>query len=164
MHLEKYSIDCQTLIDGYQLSEEQLRFVKSPQENVETAKSDTNRMPVLALADSGECLGFFVLHEHSEFEDCFKLEKSIYVRSFSIDQRHLRQGYAGEILLKMPEFVEKHYPHIEYITLLVDQPNPIARDMYLKAGFELGQLIQGVRYPAYTMVKKLNKFESYRHC
>lgn len=155
MHLEKYSIDCQTLIDGYQLSEEQLRFVKSPQENVETAKSDTNRMPVLALADSGECLGFFVLHEHSEFEDCFKLEKSIYVRSFSIDQRHLRKGFASEILSKIPEFVKKHYPHVEYITLLVDQPNSTARDMYLKSGFELRQLIQGVRYPAYTMVKRI---------
>lgn len=25
MHLKKYSIDCQSLIDGYRLSEEQLR-------------------------------------------------------------------------------------------------------------------------------------------
>lgn len=155
MRLVEYNSDLQSLIDGYLLSEEQLRFVKSPKENVESAKSDHNRMPVLALSDNGECLGFFVLHEHSEFEECFKLDKSIYVRSFSIDHRHLRQGYAREMLLAMPDFVKKHFPYIKYITLLVDQPNPLAKDMYLKAGFELGHLIQGVRYPAYTMIKMI---------
>lgn len=50
-----------------------------------------------------------------------------------------------------------NFPHIKYITLLVDVPNIVAHDMYLKLGFVQGNQVEGERYPAYCKVKKCEK-------
>ncbi|QRN48785.1 GNAT family N-acetyltransferase [Macrococcoides bohemicum] len=84
-----------------------------------------------------------MLHEHSEFESKFEVDNSIYLRSFSTDNRHLRQGYAKQALFALPEFIMSNFPHIKYITLLVDVPNIVAHDMYLKLGFVQGNQVEG---------------------
>ncbi len=143
------------LLEQFELTEEQLKFVKSPEVNINVAKEDTNRTPIFGLNEEGIPVVFFVLHEHSEFESKFEVDNSIYLRSFSTDNRHLRQGYAKQALIALPEFIMSNFPHIKYITLLVDVPNIVAHDMYLKLGFVQGNQVEGERYPAYCMVKKI---------
>lgn len=142
-------------LEQFELTEAQLKFVKSPKKNVEVAKADNNRTPIFGLNENDEPVVFFVLHEHSEYEHAFDVENSIYVRSFATDYRHLRKGYAKQALSAFSEFIRHHFPHIEYITLLVDIPNTAAKEMYLKLGFEQGKCIEGERYPAYCMMKKI---------
>ncbi|MCH4985869.1 GNAT family N-acetyltransferase [Macrococcoides goetzii] len=155
MKLIQYTHHNKDLLEQFELTDEQLRFVKSPEVNVSVAKKDSNRTPIFGLNDEGKAVVFFVLHEHSEFESQFKVDNSIYIRSFSTDHRHLRKGYAKQALIALPEFIMSHFPHIKYITLLVDVPNSVAHDMYLKLGFEQGNQIEGERYPAYCMIKKI---------
>lgn len=147
--------DNNAYLEQFELTEAQLKFVKSPKQNVEAAKVDNNRNPIFGLNENGEPMVFFVLHEHSEYEREFEVENSIYVRSFATDHRHLRKGYAKQALSALPEFIRHHFPHIEYITLLVDVPNTAAKEMYLKLGFEQGKRIDGERYPAYCMMRKI---------
>ncbi|WP_414044321.1 GNAT family N-acetyltransferase [Macrococcus animalis] len=147
--------DDNAYLEQFELTEEQLKFVKSPKTNVEVANEDNNRTPIFCLNEEGKPVVFFVLHEHSEYEHAFDVENSIYVRSFATDHRHLRKGYAKQALLALPEFIRHHFPHIKYITLLVDVPNTAAKEMYLKLGFIQGKEIKGERYPAYTMTKSI---------
>lgn len=155
MQFKIYEKNLQKYIDQFQLSQEQLLFVKSPEENVEMAKKDLKRIPMLVFNDSDDCVVFFTLHEHSEFEHLFGLNNSIYIRSFSTDHRFLRNGYAKKTLLELPDFLIEYFPHIDYITLLVDEPNSMAKQMYLDCGFQDGKLVPGERYPAYTMIKRI---------
>lgn len=155
MKLIRYTQNHEDLLEQFELTEEQLKFVKSPEVNISVAKEDANRSPIFGLNEEGIPVVFFVLHEHSEFEIKFEVDNSIYIRSFATDYRHLRNGYAKQALIALPEFIMSHFPHIKYITLLVDVPNTVAHDMYLKLGFEQGKQIEGERYPAYCMIKKI---------
>ncbi len=156
MKFQKYNAIMKPLIDQFQLTKEQLAFVKSPQENIVDAQEDENRTPILVFNEQDEFVTFFVLHKHSEFEDCFEVDNSIYIRSFSTDRRFLRKGYAKATLLELPAFVTKEFPEIDYITLLVDVPNAHAKKMYEDCGFVAGKVVEGARYPAYTMIKKVS--------
>ncbi|MCU7556922.1 GNAT family N-acetyltransferase [Macrococcus capreoli] len=154
MKLVQYS-QAPGLLTQFELTESQLKFVKSPDENIKIAKVDQNRTAIFGINEEGNPVVFFVLHEHSEFEHEFDVPNSIYVRSFSTDCRYLRKGYATQALTALPNFLKTYFPHIEYITLLVDVPNDSAREMYIKQGFIQGKRIEGERYPAYCMTKKI---------
>lgn len=155
MKLIQYTHHNKDLLEQFELTDEQLRFVKSPEVNISVAKEDANRTPIFGLNEAGIPVVFFVLHEHSEFESKFEVDNSIYIRSFATDYRHLRNGYAKQALIALPEFIMSNFPHIKYITLLVDVPNTVAHDMYVKLGFKQGKKIKGERYPAYCMTKEI---------
>lgn len=153
MKLKHYQPQFKQDIEDFQVTREQLLFVRFPQDNIPLSEKVPSRKPILGFNNDGDCVVFFVLQEHSEFEKDFDLPNSIYVRSFVTDKRHLHRGYAKSALLALPQFLKKEFPHIDYITLLVDHPNTIAKEMYHKCGFTEGKLIDGERYPAYTMIK-----------
>lgn len=155
MKLVKWDASFSQLIEDYQLTEEQLKFVKSPQVNREEAKSFPSRQLIFGLNDEGTAVVFFVLDTDSEYKEQFGVENGIYIRSFSTDTRYVRQGYAKSALQALPDFLANDYSDVEYITLIVDEPNDSAKEMYLKQGFELGELVQGPRYLGYTMIKKI---------
>ncbi|WP_414051992.1 GNAT family N-acetyltransferase [Macrococcus animalis] len=155
MKLVKYTERQRDLLMQFELTEEQLKYVKSPKENINMAEVDNNRTPIFGLNDEGIPVIFFVLHKHSEYEHEFDFDNSIYVRSFATDHRYLRKGYAKSALLALPEFIQDYFSHVEYITLLVDVPNEAARAMYLKLEFKQGKCIEGERYLAYCMTKKI---------
>ncbi|ULG72252.1 GNAT family N-acetyltransferase [Macrococcus brunensis] len=152
MKLSFYDENMQQTLKAFQLTDEQLRFVKSPQLNVEEAKNMPSRKPVFGF-DEGNAVVFFVLDTDSEYKEKFNVSHSIYIRSFAVAPRYVRQGFATAALEALPDFVRAHYPDVEYITLIVDEPNPGAKELYLKQGFELGDAVQGPRYPGYTMKK-----------
>ncbi|GGB07297.1 GNAT family N-acetyltransferase [Macrococcus hajekii] len=157
MKLVMYNETLQHQLDTFQLIDEQLKFVKSPQVNVEEAAALSSRQPVFGLNSEDEAVIFFVLDKDSEYQSFFEVDSSIYIRSFAAHPNHLRKGYAKQALQALPGFVADYYSSIQYITLIVDQPNPQAKVMYLNAGFELGKEVQGPRYPAYTMKKRIIK-------
>ncbi|ULG74518.1 GNAT family N-acetyltransferase [Macrococcus brunensis] len=153
MQLEFYDETMSQTLQSFQLTDEQLRFVKSPQLNVKEAEKMPSRKPVFGF-DRENAVVFFVLDTDSEYKEKFNVCHSIYIRSFAVAPDYARQGYATAALKALPDFVRTHYAEIEYITLIVDEPNPGAKELYLKEGFELGDAIQGPRYPGYTMKKR----------
>ncbi|MCJ0952378.1 GNAT family N-acetyltransferase [Mammaliicoccus sciuri] len=137
MKLIAYNDNYYDKVQSYQMDDSQLQFTKSPQENIELAAQNKNRHCILGLSEDDKLAVFFVLHEHSEFTNYFSTpdESTIFVRSLSTDKRYLRQGYAKESLQQLNQYLSEHMPHIKHIALLVDIPNQIAYELYIKLGF-----------------------------
>ncbi|TDM07938.1 GNAT family N-acetyltransferase [Macrococcus lamae] len=155
MKLVKYDETMIDQLNQYELTEAQLKFVKSPAVKMKEAETETSMQLVLGLNENEEAVVFFVLDTDSEFRQSFEVEPYIYVSSFSTDHRHLRKGYATAALQALPGFVNTYYPDVEWITLIVDEPNAKAKDMYIKQGFELGLPIHGPRHPGFIMKKQI---------
>ena len=137
MKLVAYNDNYYDKVQSYQMDDSQLQFTKSPQENIELAAQNKNRHCILGLTEDDNLAVFFVLHEHSEFTKYFSTpdESTIFVRSLSTDKRYLRQGCAKESLQQLNHYLSEHMPHIKHIALLVDIPNQIAYELYIKLGF-----------------------------
>ncbi|UBH22442.1 GNAT family N-acetyltransferase [Macrococcus armenti] len=141
-------------IEQFELTEEQLKYVRSPQENISLLKDYDSRYPIVGKVDENIVL-FCVLDTNSEFKMQFEVENGIYVRSFSTDVNYVRQGYAKQALRLLPQFIRNHFKHVENIVLIVDEPNTIAKNMYIDAGFIVGKCINGERYKGNLMYYKL---------
>lgn len=53
MKLIRYTQNYEDLLLQFELTEEQLKFVKSPEININVAKEDTNRTPIFGLNEEG---------------------------------------------------------------------------------------------------------------
>ncbi|MFT2141179.1 GNAT family N-acetyltransferase [Mammaliicoccus sp. I-M35] len=137
MKLIAYNDNYYDKVQSYQMDHSQLQFTKTPKENIELAAQNKNRHCILGLSEDDKLAVFFVLHEHSEFINYFSTpdESTIFVRSLSTDKRYLRQGYAKQSLQQLNHYLLEHMPHIKHIALLVDIPNQIAYELYIKLGF-----------------------------
>ncbi|MDT0711875.1 GNAT family N-acetyltransferase [Mammaliicoccus sciuri] len=137
MKLIAYNDNYYDKVQSYQMDNSQLQFTKTPKENIELAVQNKNRHCILGLTEDDNLAVFFVLHEQSEFTKYFSTpdESTIFVRSLSTDKRYLRQGYAKESLQQLNQYLSEHMPHIKHIALLVDIPNQIAYELYIKLGF-----------------------------
>ncbi|UTH02542.1 GNAT family N-acetyltransferase [Macrococcoides canis] len=156
MELKFYNDSLHDYVEKYTLSKEQLKFVRSPGNNIEIAKYNKQRYPVLGF-DNEKCVSFFVLDMESEFKEQFEVIDAVYLRSFSTDYRYLRRGYARQMLTCAPKFIHEHFPDIKYIALLVDDPNIHAQTLYQKAGFTIGKQIKGERYDGHLMYYEIVK-------
>lgn len=84
MQLMFYDDKVQNLVEQYTLTEEQLRYTKSPKESIALAKQDTSRHAVLAM-DGNKLVTFFVLHEKEGVTPYSSNEQALLIRSFSTD-------------------------------------------------------------------------------
>lgn len=50
-----------SMLEAFQLSESDLKFVKTPEENITAAMSDNERYPIVVM-DGRQCVAFFTLH------------------------------------------------------------------------------------------------------
>jgi RimJ/RimL family protein N-acetyltransferase len=57
------------------------------------------------------------------------------IRSFSTDSRETRKGYATKSLRALIPFIKSNFEGVEEVVLGVNEKNPNAYQMYLKAGF-----------------------------
>jgi len=84
MQLMFYDDKVQNLVEQYTLTEEQLRYTKSPKESIALAKQDASRHAVLAM-DGKKLVTFFVLHEKEGVTPYSSNEQALLIRSFSTD-------------------------------------------------------------------------------
>ncbi|MGY4795622.1 GNAT family N-acetyltransferase [Lysinibacillus fusiformis] len=134
MLLMFYEDKAQNLVEQYTLTEEQLRYTKSPQESIELAKQDNSRHAILAM-DGNKLVTFFVLHEKEGVTPYSSNEQALLIRSFSTDFYEQGKGYAKTALHLLPDFVRKHFPHINELVLGVNVPNVAAQELYKRCGF-----------------------------
>ncbi|QPA60749.1 GNAT family N-acetyltransferase [Lysinibacillus sphaericus] len=129
-----YEDKSQSLVEQYTITEEQLRYTKSPKDSIELAKADDSRHAVLAL-DGDKLVSFFVLHEKEGVRPYSSNEQALLIRSFSTDYHEQGKGYAKEALQLLPTFVRQHFPSINELVLGVNIPNVAAQALYAKCGF-----------------------------
>lgn len=134
MLLMFYEDKAQNLVAPYTLTEEQLRYTKSPKESIELAKQDNSRHAILAM-DGNKLVTFFILHEKEGVTPYSSNEQALLIRSFSTDFYEQGKGYAKTALHLLPDFVRKHFPHINELVLGVNVPNVAAQELYKRCGF-----------------------------
>ncbi|WHP42951.1 GNAT family protein [Lysinibacillus boronitolerans] len=145
MQLMFYEDKAQNLVEQYTLTEEQLRYTKSPKESIALAKQDTSRHAVLAM-DGNKLVTFFVLHEKEGVMPYSSNEQALVIRSFSTDFYEQGKGYAKTALQLLPDFVRKHFPYINELVLGVNVPNRAAQELYKRCGFvDEGRQAMGLR-------------------
>jgi len=132
--LKFYEDKVHSLVEQYTITEEQLRYTKSPKDSIELAKVDDSRHAVLAL-DGDKLVTFFVLHEKEGVKPYSSNEQALLIRSFSTDYHEQGKGYAKAALQLLPDFVRQHFPHINELVLGVNMPNVAAQALYAKCGF-----------------------------
>lgn len=108
MLLVFYEDKAQNLVEHYTLTEEQLRYTKSPKESIALAKQDNSRHAILAM-DGNKLVTFFVLHEKEGVTPYSSNEQALLIRSFSTDFYEQGKGYAKTALQLLPDFVRKHF-------------------------------------------------------
>lgn len=134
MTLKFYEDKAHSLVEQYTITEEQLRYTKSPKASIELAKEDDSRHAVLAL-DGDKLVTFFVLHEKEGVKPYSSNEQALLIRSFSTDYHEQGKGYAKATLQLLPDFVRQHFPLINELVLGVNIPNISAQALYIKCGF-----------------------------
>lgn len=145
MQLMFYDDKAQNLVEQYTLTEEQLRYTKSPKESIALAKQDNSRHAILAM-DGNKLVTFFVLHEKEGVTPYSSNEQALLIRSFSTDFYEQGKGYAKTALQLLPDFVREHFPHINELVLGVDVPNVVAQELYRRCGFiDEGRQAKGLR-------------------
>ncbi|MFY0518576.1 GNAT family N-acetyltransferase [Lysinibacillus sp. UGB7] len=144
MQLKFYEETDRQLIEQYTITEQQLRYTKSPQDSIELARVEASRHPVLALKEE-KLVTFLVLHEKEGVIPYSTNERAILIRSFSTDFHEQGKGYAKKALQLLPTFVQKYFPTINELVLSVDLPNIAAQELYKKCGF----VDEGVRTKSY---------------
>lgn len=123
------------MIEGFQLSENDLKFVKTPKENITAALSDNERYPVVVMRDQ-QCVAFFTLHRGKGVEPFSDHSDAIFFRSFSVDQRFRNQGIGKLVMEKLPSFISAIIQDINEIVLTVNIDNPHAMTLYRRQGYQ----------------------------
>jgi len=145
MQLMFYEDKAQNLVEQYTLTEEQLRYTKSPKDSIALAKQDNSRHAILAM-DGNKLVTFFVLHEKEGVTPYSSNEQALLIRSFSTDFYEQGKGYAKTALQLLPDFVRKHFPYINELVLGVNVPNRAAQELYKGCGFvDEGRQAMGLR-------------------
>jgi len=145
MQLMFYEDKAKNLVEQYTLTEEQLRYTKSPKESIALAKQDNSRHAILAM-DGNKLVTFFVLYEKEGVTPYSSNEQALLIRSFSTDFYEQGKGYAKTALQLLPDFVRKHFPYINELVLGVNVPNRAAQELYKRCGFvDEGRQTMGLR-------------------
>nr|WP_284705938.1 GNAT family protein [Lysinibacillus sp. OL1_EC] len=160
MQLKFYEDKAQNLVEQYTLTEEQLRYTKSPKESIALAKQDHSRHAILAL-DGNKLVTFFVLHEKEGVTPYSSNEHALLIRSFSTDFYEQGKGYAKTALQLLPDFVRKHFPLINELVLGVNVPNRAAQELYKRCGFvDEGRQAMGLRNELKVMSYYMKEVEN----
>lgn len=147
----------QHLADVITLSvvEEQKKFVGSIEDILANANAQIR--PHVILVDNN-IVGFFLIDtSYSKTYDFASQSHSIGLRSFFISKEHQGNGYAKQAILALPNYLSEAYPHHSKIFLTVNCQNPIAKDLYLKGGFEDTNTLYhgGAAGPQHIMIKAI---------
>ncbi|MDM5279068.1 GNAT family N-acetyltransferase [Paenibacillus silvae] len=134
IRLVHYEEQYEEALTRFALKKEQIHFTAMPVEVIEEAAANPDKDPVVILAQDVP-VGFFVLHQGSEYVEPAERDCKILVRALSISVEHQGKGYALEAMKQLPAWVREYHPEVEEIILAVNEENKAARQLYLKSGF-----------------------------
>jgi RimJ/RimL family protein N-acetyltransferase len=134
VQLHFYDERHKTLIEHYQLTEEQLRFTGKPTDCIKLSAEDVDRYSILAM-EGDQLVTFFDLHKNEGAKPFSDNEQAILIRAFSTDFRHQGKGYAKNALLLLPAFIREHFRDIDEIVLAVNVQNEVAQGLYKACGY-----------------------------
>ncbi|MBP3041539.1 GNAT family N-acetyltransferase [Bacillaceae bacterium Marseille-Q3522] len=120
-------------IENYRLDD--VYFTGYPIDAIKESREDSSRYPVLILVGE-EIAGFFVLHGWSGAQKYSDNRHALLLRTFSIDNRYRKMGYAKQAMQKLDRFVKEHFPDVTEIVLGVNHANLPAQQLYLQSGFQ----------------------------
>lgn len=105
MFLKKYTDDFSTMIQQYQLNDEQLLFTGTPEIPIKIALVNPFIHPIVGI-DNGRLTNFFVLDEKKDVALYTTNEQAILLRSFSTDERYQGCGYAKAYYERYPNLFD----------------------------------------------------------
>ncbi|WP_412850419.1 GNAT family N-acetyltransferase [Chryseobacterium sp. PMSZPI] len=142
---------------NYALDENQLRFTAAVEQALHNIRDrkDHDAFPVTILEDERP-VGFFVLDFGEDKLDLTDNNRSVLIRSLSINPETQGKGIGKTAMIKVDDFVRENFKDCDEIVLAVNQKNESAYHIYLKAGyFYEGKTRIGRSGPQYLMYKKL---------
>lgn len=139
--IRPYQEDADAAIASYELPEGQAIYTSLPAEVIREYRDDSHNQPFLIYAGD-QLAGCFALYTDPSGNRYTKHPHAIVFKSFSIDARHQKKGYALETLQSLHGITAKHVPGADEIILTVHHTNTPAIHLYRKAGFE----DRGLRY------------------
>ncbi|MGF9977258.1 GNAT family protein [Viridibacillus arvi] len=119
----------------YCLPEEQAIYTSLPIDVIEEFKKDQYNQPFVVVYE-GKLVGCFALYTNKRGNIYTNNENSVIFKSFSIDSRFQRKGFALNVLKLLPTITKQHYPEKNEIILTVHHTNIAAINLYIKAGFK----------------------------
>ena len=119
---------------------EQEEFSGRAEQTLPLAERDPARTPYAAVED-GVPLAFFIL---DRTPPDFDPAADLLLRAFFVDAAAQGRGVAGRAVAELPAVVRRDFPDARTLVLSVNVRNPLARAVYLRAGFvEVGELYLG---------------------
>lgn len=141
---------------NYALDESQQQFTSTVEKALDRIqeRNDGKAFAVTIFEDKKPA-GFFVLDFGEDKRDLTDNEKSVLLRSLSINPGLQGKGIGKSAMHKVDGFVREHFPDCDEIVLAVNQKNISAYHIYLKAGYLYdGKTRIGRSGPQYLMHKK----------
>lgn len=123
-------------IKQFNISAEDRKFTKTPEENIKLATNDEERHPTLVYNARSECVGFFTLHEGDGVAPYSNNKNAIFFRSFSIDSNYRGHGYGKQVIQSLPNYLRQYFPDVDEIYLTVNMDNEIAQKLYQQCRYQ----------------------------
>ncbi|MDA9472307.1 GNAT family N-acetyltransferase [Enterococcus sp. 5H] len=160
MLLQEYTDAFSTMIQQFQLTDEQLAYTGRPEMPIKISKANSFIHPILGIED--ELLtNFFVLDEKKDVALYTTNQQAVLLRTFSTDYRYQGKGYAKQVLQALPYFIQTHFPNCNEIILAVNQENIAAQKLYETTGFkQTEKIVQGEYGPLYVMTMSIETTEN----
>ncbi|WP_255438783.1 GNAT family N-acetyltransferase [Brevibacillus sp. AG162] len=120
-------------IMAYDLPQEQAIYTSMPVDVIEASQNNPGHKTYVVL-DQGQLIGCFALFTPHTGNPYTPNDRAIIFKSFSIDSRHQKKGYALRVFHGLADIAREHYPERDEIVLTVHHTNTPAIQLYKKAG------------------------------
>ncbi|REC74994.1 GNAT family N-acetyltransferase [Chryseobacterium elymi] len=142
---------------NYALDKNQLQYTSTVEKALARINNRNDGKEFAVTIFEGEKpAGFFALDFGEDKLDLTDNEKSVLLRSLSINPDLQGKGIGKTAMDKVDGFVKENFPYCNEIVLAVNQKNVSAYHIYLKAGYLYnGKTRIGRNGPQYLMYKKL---------
>lgn len=142
---------------NYALDENQLQYTSTVEKALERINGrNYGKEFAVTIFEDEKPAGFFVLDFGEDKLDLTDNEKSVLLRSLSINPGLQGKGIGRTAMHKVDGFVKENFLYCNEIVLAVNQKNVSAYHTYLKAGYLYdGKTRIGRSGPQYLLYKKL---------
>lgn len=99
-------------------------------------------------------VGFFKIDRDYRAEYPFALPDELGLRGVMIDRREQGKGTGKAAMAELLPYLSQQYPQASSVALTVNEVNPLARAVYLAAGFiDTGEMFHGGRISAQHIMR-----------
>ena len=142
---------------NYELDEEQHQFTRLPKYSIADRNDlkDATKKAITILFKN-KPVGYFVLDEGEDKFLYTKNQKSVLIRSLSLNPEFQGKGIAKQAMLDIAEFVKSNFDDKNELVLAVNFRNKNAYHLYRKCNFEdYGDVMKGRKGLQHILFKKI---------